>query len=59
MGPNICADPYFVSLDDPINESHLFQIVYDSKVVMIEGVPFRDRKLARLIFPGIPVKVSE
>lgn len=59
MGGNICTDPYFVSLDDPINESHLFQIVYDSKVVMVEGVPFRDRRLARLIFPGVPVKVTE
>jgi len=59
MGPNICTDPYFVALDDPINESHLFQIVYDSKVVMVSGVPFRDRKLARLIFPSETVKVSE
>ena len=59
MGSNICTDPYFVALDDPINESHLFQIVYDSKVMMVEGVPFRDRKLARLIFPGVPVKVTE
>ncbi len=52
MGRNICTDPYFAALNDPINESHLFQIVYDSKVVMAGGVPFRDRKLARLIFPG-------
>lgn len=59
MGANITSDPYFVALDDPINESHLFQIVYDSKVVMVEGVPFRDRRLARLIFPGVPVKVTE
>ncbi len=56
MGANICADPYFVSMNDPINESHLFQIVYDSKVVMAEGVPFRDRRLARLIFPGSVVE---
>lgn len=56
MGQNICADPYFVSLTDPINEAHLFQIVYDSRVVMVEGVPFRDRRLARLMFPGVTVK---
>lgn len=56
MGTNICSDPYFVSMDDPINESHLFQIVYDSKVVLVEGVPFRDRRLARLIFPGSAVE---
>ena len=59
MGMNICTDPYFVALNDPINESHLFQIVYDSKVVMVEGVPFRDRRLARLIFPGELVEVKE
>lgn len=59
MGANICTDPYFAALNDPINESHLFQIVYDSKVVMVEGVPFRDRKLARLIFPGGLVEVKE
>ena len=59
MGANICTDPYFVALDDPINEAHLFQIVYDSKVVMVGGVPFRDRKLARMIFPAESVKVTE
>lgn len=59
MGRNICTDPYFASMNDPINESHLFQICYDSKVVMVEGVPFRDKKLARLIFPTAPVKVKE
>lgn len=52
MGSNICTDPYFMALNDPINEAHLFQVVYDSKVVMVEGVPFRDQKLARMIFPG-------
>ena len=51
MGANIASDPYFVSLNDAINEAHLFQVVYDSKVVMVEGVPFRDSRLARKIFP--------
>lgn len=51
MGSNICTDPYFIAINDTINESHLFQIVYDSRVVMVGGVPFRDEKLARLIFP--------
>lgn len=59
MGKNICTDPYFMALNDPINESHLFQIVYDSKVVLAGGVPFRDRKLARLIFPGEVVETAE
>jgi len=59
MGRNICTDPYFMSLNDPINESHLFQIVYDSKVVMAGGVPFRDQRLARLIFPLAAVETSK
>lgn len=59
MGANICTDPYFSALNDPINETHLFQVVYESRVVMVEGVPFRDRKLASLIFPAVKAKVSE
>ena len=59
MGQNLITDPYFVSMNDPINESHLFQIIYDSKVVMVEGVPFRDRELARLIFPTRSVRVRD
>ena len=59
MGANIAGDPYFATLDDPINESHLFQIAYDSKVVMVEGVPFRDKGLARLIFPGAKQSVKD
>ncbi|MEM9468618.1 MAG: DUF6782 family putative metallopeptidase [Pseudomonadota bacterium] len=47
----ILRDPFFNSLDDPINEAHLTQIIYDSKVIMAEGVPFRDEALAQLIFP--------
>ena len=59
MGRNICTDPYFMALNDPINESHLFQIVYDSKVVLVSGVPFRDKRLARLIFPGELVETAD
>jgi hypothetical protein len=59
MGKNICTDPYFMALNDPINESHLFQVVYDSKVVLAGGVPFRDKKLARLIFPGEVAQTAE
>ncbi len=59
MGKNICTDPYFSSLNDAINETHLFQVVYESRVVMVEGVPFRDRRLASLIFPGVKAKAAE
>lgn len=59
MGANICTDPYFSRLDDEINAPHLAQIIYDSKVMMVEGVPFRDRRLARLIFPEGLVNAGE
>jgi hypothetical protein len=59
MGRNICTDPYFAALNDPINETHLFQIIYDSKVVLAGGVPFRDKRLARLIFPGELVEAKD
>ena len=49
----VMRDPFFCSLEDPINEAHLFQIVYDNKVTLVEGVPFRDDKLARKIFPDL------
>ncbi|MAZ76497.1 MAG: hypothetical protein CMH31_04255 [Micavibrio sp.] len=47
----VMRDPFFCDLTDPINEAHLFQIVYDNKVTFKEGVPFRDESLARKIFP--------
>lgn len=59
MGANICTDPYFSSLNDAINETHLFQVIYESRVVMVEGVPFRDRRLANLIFPGIKTDAAQ
>lgn len=59
MGGNICVDPHFVRVRDTINEAHLSQIIYDIQVVRVEGVPFRDPRLARLIFPENKVKVTE
>lgn len=51
MGESILKTPDFAGVDDPINQAHLFQIIYDSKVTMSGGVPFRDSSLARKIFP--------
>jgi hypothetical protein len=59
MGDNIASDPYFLCVHDTINESHLFQVIYDSNVTMVEGVPFRDSSLARKIFPMGLVTASE
>lgn len=47
LGKTVCRDPFFCGLNDPINQAHLFQIVYDSKVTYVAGIPFRDVKLAR------------
>ena len=51
MGSSVLKAPAFAGLDDPINQAHLFQIVYDTNVTMSGGVPFRDSSLARKIFP--------
>lgn len=51
MGESICTDPVFSAMNNEINEAHLFQIVYDLEVYTINNVPFRDRALARKVFP--------
>jgi hypothetical protein len=47
LGDTVAKDPFFNGLNDSVNQSHLFQIVYDSKVTYANGIPFRDAKLAR------------
>jgi hypothetical protein len=51
LGQGILRDPYFAGLHDMINQTHLFQMIYDMQVVMVNNVPFRDASLARMIFP--------
>lgn len=51
QGADIASAPDYCAIRDSINETHLFQVVYDSKVVSRGGVPFRDAALARKIFP--------
>ncbi len=55
-GADILKDPAYAGLNDPVNQAHLFQIVYDSKICMAGGVPFRDAALARKLFPGASSK---
>ena len=50
LGDTVSRDPFFCGLNDPINQTHLFQVVYDSKVTYVDGIPFRDAKLARKFF---------
>lgn len=51
MGAEILADPLFSGMQDGINQTHLFHILYDLEAVIVENVPFRDAKLAARIFP--------
>lgn len=52
LADTILRDPFFAGLHDPVNQTHLFHLMYDMEVVMVNNVPFRDARLARLIFPG-------
>jgi len=59
LGANVMRDPFFSGLNDSINQTHLFHMLYDSEVVMVNNVPFRDVELARKIFPsGDAVRVK-
>ncbi len=51
FGADILSDPIYSSLNNEINQTHLFHIMYDLEVVVVENVPFRDKELARKIFP--------
>ena len=47
LGDTVLKDPFFADLDDPVNQAHLSQIIYDHKITMVKGIPFRDAALAR------------
>ncbi len=51
LGNTIKKDPFFAGMNDPINQTHLFHLIYDMEVTMVNNVPFRDINLARKIFP--------
>ena len=51
MGVEILSNPEFSAVDDAINQTHLFHIMYDLEAIVVEDVPFRDAELARKIFP--------
>lgn len=51
LGETIKNDPFFAGLKDEINQCHLFQLMYDMEVTVVGNVPFRDRKLAVMMFP--------
>jgi hypothetical protein len=49
--PEIMKSPYFSSMQDPINEAHLYHIIRDLEVCYVGNVPFRNPQLADKIFP--------
>lgn len=51
LGAEIISDPLYSGMDDPINQTHLFHILYDLEATIINEVPFRSADLARKIFP--------
>ncbi len=51
LGGDVLSDPVYSSVDDEINQTHLFHIMYDLEAVVVENVPFRDADLASKIFP--------
>lgn len=50
-GHAILTEPVMAGMDDPINRAHLRHILHDLEVTLIDNVPFRDQKLAYMIFP--------
>lgn len=58
MGKAIMEDPFFAGMGDPINQTHLFHLMYDMETYTVNNVPFRDRKLARMIFPEGEIRSS-
>lgn len=51
-GAEILKNPYFCGLDDPVNQTHLFQIIHDARAHYAGGVAFRSPELAALMFPA-------
>jgi len=47
LADTVLADPFFSELNDAINQAHLFQIIYDNKITMVNDIPFRDEILAK------------
>lgn len=51
-GDAILRDPLYAGMRDPVNQAHLFHIMYDLEATVVHNVPFRDAELARKIFPS-------
>lgn len=47
LGDIVATDPFFAGLNDSLNQAHLSQIIYDTQIIMVKDIPFRDEALAR------------
>lgn len=52
LGAEILRGPLYAGLSDPVNQSHFMQLAHDASATTVQGVSFRDSKLAARIFPG-------
>lgn len=50
-GEAVVRDPVFAGLSDPVNQAHYYHLVRDMESYTVNGVPFRNPRLAALIFP--------
>jgi len=50
-GAEILRDPYYAGMNDGMNQTHLFHIMRDLRIVYAGNVAFQDESLARKIFP--------
>ncbi len=53
QGMEILNNPLYASVDNEINQTHLFHIMHDLKATIVEDVPFRSAELARKMFPEV------
>jgi len=58
-GEEILADPHYAGLADTINQTHLMQILHDSRVIYAGDIGFQDEGLARKFSPAPPAEREE
>jgi hypothetical protein len=51
FGESLVCDPFYAGMKDTVNQKHFMHLMRDMEVTMVQNVPFRDEKLARMIFP--------
>lgn len=49
---DMMTNPFYGAVDDPINQTHLMQIIRDNKISEVAGIPFRDVGLAQRFMLG-------